>query len=145
MTPFTNLLKGQMRKSTKPISWSDHLDKSVRTLTEHVCHAHSFLLQDPSKPCEVVTDASEYGVGAIFIKMENLNSVSILSSKKQTIFYYTYTKSWRHYLYGNCFVLTMEHKSLKYFCDQQDLIGPRHDGQNSFRTSIFLYDIVMDP
>ena len=32
-------------------------------------------------------------------------------------------KTWRHYLYGNRFVVTTDHQSLKYFCDQQDLTG----------------------
>ena len=32
-------------------------------------------------------------------------------------------KTWRHYLYGNRFVVTTNHESLKYFCDQQDLKG----------------------
>ena len=32
-------------------------------------------------------------------------------------------KTWRHYLYGKKFVVTTDHQSLKYFCDQPDLVG----------------------
>ena len=32
-------------------------------------------------------------------------------------------KTWRHYLYGNQFVVTTYHQSLKYFFDQPDLVG----------------------
>ena len=32
-------------------------------------------------------------------------------------------KTCRHYHYGNCLVVITYHQSLKYFCDQQDLVG----------------------
>ena len=53
-TPFTNLLKGQTRKSTKPIVWNATLNLAFKELKDLVCKAPSLLLPDPSKPFEVI-------------------------------------------------------------------------------------------
>ena len=71
-TPFTDLLKGQTRKSTKPIVWNATLDLTFKELKDLVCKAPSLLLPDPSKPFEVETDASDYAIGTLsYIKMVN--------------------------------------------------------------------------
>ena len=59
-TSFTDLLKGQTHKSTKPILWNATLDLAFKELKDLVCKAPSLLLPDPSKPFEVETDASDY-------------------------------------------------------------------------------------
>ena len=64
-TPFTDLLKGQTRKSTKPIVWNATLDLAFKELKDLVCKAPSLLLPDPSKPFEVETDASDYAIGVV--------------------------------------------------------------------------------
>ncbi len=132
-TPFTNLLKGQTRKSTKPIPWNDLLEESFRALKEHICNAPSLLLPDPSKPFEVETDASDYAVGAVLYqdgKPVAFESKKLSSAQcrypvqeKELFAIIHALKTWRHYLYGNRFVVTTDHQSLKYFCDQQDLMG----------------------
>ena len=47
----------------------------------------------------------------------------VYGSRKGIIAVIHALKTWRHYLYGNRFVVTTDHESLKYFCDQQDLKG----------------------
>ena len=49
-TPFTDLLKGQTRKSTKPIVRNATLDLAFKELKDLVRKAPSLLLPDPSKP-----------------------------------------------------------------------------------------------
>ena len=53
------------RKSTKPIVCNATLDLTFKELKDIVCKAPSLLLPDPSKLCEVETDASNYAIGAI--------------------------------------------------------------------------------
>ena len=62
---FTDLLKGQTRKSTKPIVWNAILDLAFKQLKDLVCKDPSLLLPDPSKPFEVETDASDYAIGVV--------------------------------------------------------------------------------
>ena len=62
---FTNLLKGQMRKSTKLIVWNATLDLAFKELKDPMCKVALLLLHDPSKPFQVETDASDYVVGVV--------------------------------------------------------------------------------
>ena len=64
-TPFTNLLKGQTRKSTKLIVWNTTLDLAFKELKDPVCKAPSLVLLDLSKPFQVETDASDYAIGVV--------------------------------------------------------------------------------
>ena len=132
-TPLTDLLKGHPRKSVKPISWNEQLDKSFETLKEHVCQAPTLLLPDPSKPFSIETDASDYAIGAVLyqgghpiaFESKKLDAAqSRYSVQEKELFAVIHAlKTWRHYLYGNKFVVTTDHQSLKYFCDQPDLVG----------------------
>jgi hypothetical protein len=132
-TPFTDLLKGQKHKSTKPISWNNQLQECFNILKEHVCTAPTLTLPDPSKPFEVETDASDYAIGAILyqdgkpIAFESRKldpTQRRYSVQEKELFAVIHAlRTWRHYLYGNRFVVTTDHQSLKYFCDQQDLTG----------------------
>ena len=65
MTTFTDLLKGQTRKSTKTIVWNATLDLAFKELKDLVCKAPSLLLPDPSKPFEVEIDARDSAIGVV--------------------------------------------------------------------------------
>jgi hypothetical protein len=90
-------------------------------------------LPDPSKPFEVETDASNYVVGDVLyqggkpIAFESRKldpTQRRYSVQEKEIFVVIHAlRTWRHYVYGNRFVVTTDHQSLKYFCDQQDLTG----------------------
>ena len=114
--PFTDLLKGQKHKSTKPIPWNDHLQECFSILKEHVCTAPTLTLPDPSKPFEVETDASDYAVGAVLyqdgkpIAFESRKldpTQRRYSVQEKELFAVIHAlRTWRHYLYGNRFVVT---------------------------------------
>ena len=132
-TSFTDLLKGQTRKSTKPIVWNATLDLAFKELKDLVWKAPSLLLHDPSKPFEVETDASDYAIGVVLyqdgkpiaFESKKLDSAQCrYTVQEKELFAVIHAlKTWRHYLYGNHFVVTTDHESLKYFCDQLDLKG----------------------
>ena len=111
----------------KPIAWNEQLDKSFETLKEHVCQAPTLLLPDPSKPFSIETNASDYAIGVVLyqgshpIAFESKKldvAQSQYSVQEKELFAVIHAlKTWRHYLYGNKFVVTTDHQSLKYFCD----------------------------
>ena len=65
MTTFTDILKGQTCKSTKPILWNVKLDLAFKELKDHVCKDPLSLLPNPSKPFKVETDANDYAIGVV--------------------------------------------------------------------------------
>ena len=148
-TPFTDLLKGNPRKSVKPISWDEQLDKSFETLKEHVCQAPTLLLPDPSKPFSIKIDASDYAIGVVLyqgghpIAFESKKldvAQSRYSVQEKELFAVIHAlKTWRHHLYWNQFVVTTDHQSLKYFCEQQILLVVKAVGLTSCNILIFLY------
>ena len=119
--------------STKPIVWNATLDLAFKELKDLVCKAPSLLLPDLSKPFEVETDASDYAIGDILyqdgkpiaFEIKKLDSAECRYTvqEKELFAVIDALKTWCHYLYGNRFVVTTNHESLKYFCDQQDLKG----------------------
>ena len=98
-----------------------------------MCKAPSLLLPNPLKPFQVETDASDYAIGAVLyqdgkpiaFESKKLDSAQCrYTVQEKELFAVIHAlKTWRHYLYGNHFVVTTDHESLKYFCDQQDLKG----------------------
>ena len=62
---FTDVLKSQTRKSTKPIIWNTTLDLAFKDLKNLVCKAPSLVLPDPSKPVQAKTNASDYAIGTV--------------------------------------------------------------------------------
>ena len=64
-TSFTNILKGQTWKPTKPIVWNVIVDLAFKELNDQLCKAPLLLLPDPSKPFQVETDASDYAIGDV--------------------------------------------------------------------------------
>ena len=90
-------------------------------------------LPNPSKPFQVETNTSDYAIDVVLYqdgkpiafenkKLDYAQCRYTVQEKKLFAIIHP-LKSWRHYLYGNRFVVTMDHEFLKYFCDQQDLKG----------------------
>ena len=89
--------------------------------------APSLLLPDPSSSFQVEIGANDYAIGVVlyqdgksieFVSKKLDYAQSRYSVQEKELFTVIHAlKSWCHYLYGNRFVVTMDHKSLKYFCD----------------------------
>ena len=145
-----------MCKSTKPIVWNSTLDLTFKELKNLVCKAPSLLLLNPSKPFQVETKASHYAIGVVLYedgkpitfecnKFDSTQCQYIIQEKELFSIIYG-LKSWCHYLYGNCFVVTKDHDFLKYFCDQQDLKGRTTRWEDLIQDFDFaMYDIVKVP
>ena len=89
------------------------------------------------KTFQIETDASGYAISdflyqdgkPIAFESKKLDSTQCRYTvqEKELFVDIHVLKSWRHYLYGNNFVVTTKHESLKDFCDQQELKG--HNAQ----------------
>ena len=90
-------------------------------------------MQGSFAPFEVETNANDYAIGVVLyqdgkpiaFESKKLDSAQRrYTVQERELFAVIHAlKTWRHYLYGNHFVVTTNHESLKYFCDQQDLKG----------------------
>ena len=55
--PFTDVLKGITRKSTKPIEWNASLEETFNKLKSLIVNAPTLAIPDPNQTFEVETDA----------------------------------------------------------------------------------------
>jgi hypothetical protein len=93
--------------------------------------AHVFVIPDPSKPYEVFCDASKKELGGVLMQSGQVVAYASRQLKPHEQNYLTHDlelaavvftlKVWRHYLYGVCFEMFSNHKSLKYLFDQKEL------------------------
>ena len=67
--PFTDLLKGITRKSTKPIEWNASLEETFNKLKSLIVNAPTLAIPDPNQTFEVETDASDYAIGAALFQI----------------------------------------------------------------------------
>ena len=131
--PFTDLLKGITRKSTKPIEWNASLEETFNKLKSLIVNAPTLAIPDPNQTFEVETDASDYAIGAalfqigrpIAFESKKLDSAQRnYSVQEKELFAIIYAlKKWRHYLYGSKFTVLTDHKSLQYFLSQKNFEG----------------------
>ena len=140
--PLTQLLKGgrngpkrsgPRRKANPSVEWNERLDKSFKALKHLVTTAPILHIVDPSKPFVVETDASDYAIGAVLYQDGRPVAFESKKLSDAEMHYPPYEKElyavihalkkWRHYLYGSNFVAWIDHHSLRYICDQDDLRG----------------------
>ena len=84
----------------------------------------------------VITDASQQGLGAMLMQHESVVAYASRQLKKHEVNYPTHDlelaavvfalKLWRHYLYGAQFEIFTDHQSLKYIFTQRDLNLRQH-------------------
>ena len=67
--PFTDLLKGITRKSTKPIEWNASLEETFNKLKSLIVNAPTLAIPDLNQTFEVETDASDYVIGAALFQI----------------------------------------------------------------------------
>ncbi|KAK9118716.1 hypothetical protein Scep_016809 [Stephania cephalantha] len=124
--PMTQLTKKEVK-----FQWNHSCEQAFQTLKERLTTAPVLVLPESGKGFEVNTDASMIGLGCVLMQD---GRVIAYASRQLKIHEKNYPihdlelaaivfalKIWRHYLYGEKFVLFTDHKSLKYLFTQKEL------------------------
>ncbi|GBG80010.1 hypothetical protein CBR_g30271 [Chara braunii] len=120
-----------------PWEWTDRCEAAFKHLKHSLTHHEVLKLPDPDKPFIVITDASQYGIGAVLAQQEGpkLRSVEYMSKKmpSQKLAKSTYEKEpyaifkalthRRHYLPRRFFYVRTDHQTLKWMRTQPMLSG----------------------
>ncbi|KAK9117261.1 hypothetical protein Sjap_016208 [Stephania japonica] len=121
----------QLTKKDVKFQWNDDCEQAFRTLKERLTTAPVLVLPESGKGFEVNTDASKIGLGCVLMQESRVIAYASRQLKIHEKNYPTHDlelaavvfalKIWRHYLYGERFVLFTDHKSLKYLFTQKEL------------------------
>jgi hypothetical protein len=134
VAPISDLTK---TAQGKPFSWTPEAQMAFEQMRDLLCAAPVLALPDPSKPYVVVTDASNFAIGACLMQDQGngLQPIVYMSKKmldaetrypvhhKEMLAIVCALKEWRHYLHGAAqgFKVLTDHKSLTYFQRQPNL------------------------
>ncbi|KAJ9565014.1 LOW QUALITY PROTEIN: hypothetical protein OSB04_000980 [Centaurea solstitialis] len=124
--PLTRLT----RKSERFV-WGEEQEVAFDTLRRKLYEALVLTLPEGVEDLTVYCDASYHGLGCVIMQRGRVIVYASRQLKTHEVNYPTYDlelaavvfalKLWRHYLYGvHCTIYT-DHKSLRYFMDQQNL------------------------
>jgi transposase InsO family protein len=125
-TPLTNLTRGDV-----PWSWTDKCQNAFEHIKECLVSAPLLKMPDPSRPFEVIADASLTAVGAVL--MQDNHPICYASRKfipaelnysvtdKEALASIHAVQIWRCYLEGTHFNLVTDHCPLTYLKSQPQL------------------------
>ncbi|KAJ9558815.1 LOW QUALITY PROTEIN: hypothetical protein OSB04_013429 [Centaurea solstitialis] len=101
------------------------------TLRRKLCEAPVLTLPEGVEDLTVYCDASYHGLGCVLMQRRRVIAYASRQLKTHEVNYPTHDlelaavvfalKLWRHYLYGVRCTIYTDHKSLRYFMDQQNL------------------------
>ncbi|GBG87866.1 hypothetical protein CBR_g46022 [Chara braunii] len=128
--PLTNLTK----KDT-PFLWSLHCQMAFARLKQAVTRGPVLKLPDPTLPFVLITDASQYGIGAVLQHDDGngLIPVEFMSKKiktqklqdstyeKELYALVSALKHWKHFLLGRHFKIFSDHFTLQWLKSQGEL------------------------
>ncbi|TYJ96729.1 ty3-gypsy retrotransposon protein [Cucumis melo var. makuwa] len=103
-TPLT-----QLTRKGAPFVWSKACEDSFQSLKQKLVTTPVLTVPDGSGSFVIYSDASKKDLGSVLMQQELAAVVFAL-------------KIWRHYLYGEKIQIFTNHKSLKYFFTQKELI-----------------------
>lgn len=119
--PLTQLLK------KKQFNWTEETTVAFQQLKMAMTTTPVLTLPDFSQPFVVETDASQEGMGAVFIQNQRpLAFISKafpprkkgLSAYERELWAFIHAvQKWRTYLFGNQFIIKTDHQSLKYLLE----------------------------
>ena len=117
-----------------PWVWGEREQKAFQDVKDALSNAPVLVLPDPSKPYRVISDASDFGVGAVllqegkpvayFSKKLNKAEQNYSTTEKELAGVLYALKEWRCYLLGQHFVVETDHKA-NSFLQSQTLLSPR--------------------
>ncbi|GJP82930.1 hypothetical protein CLOP_g13152 [Closterium sp. NIES-67] len=129
--------------------WTDQCQKAFDEVKTMLTNAPVLALPDPSKPYEVVTDASTVGIGAVLLQegrpvafeSRKLSPAEqrYTTSEQELLAVVHALRTWHCYLEGVDFVVTTDHCPKTYFATQATLI--RRQARWAELLSGFTYDI----
>ncbi|KAJ9562962.1 hypothetical protein OSB04_008122 [Centaurea solstitialis] len=124
--PLTRLT----RKSERFV-WGEEQEAAFDTLRRKLCEAPVLTLPEGVEDLTVYCDASYHGLGCVLMQRGRVIAYASRQLKTHEVNYPTHDlelaavvfalKLWRHYLYGVRCTIYTDHKSLRYFMDQQNL------------------------
>ncbi|KAJ9545069.1 hypothetical protein OSB04_024776 [Centaurea solstitialis] len=124
--PLTRLT----RKNVKFV-WGEEQQKAFELLRGKLCEAPVLTLPEGVDDMTVYCDASYHGLGCVLMQRGKVIAYASRQLKTHEVNYPTHDlelaavvfalKLWRHYLYGVKCTIYTDHKSLRYFLDQQNL------------------------
>ncbi len=118
--PLTKLL----RKGV-PFDWTNAQQESFEKLKTVLTKAPILVQPKPGNKFTVYSDASHVGLRCVLMQDGKVVAYASCQLKTHKVNYLTHglelvtvvfaLKIWRHYLYGEKFIIYTDHKSLKYF------------------------------
>ncbi|CAI5468676.1 unnamed protein product [Closterium sp. Yama58-4] len=148
--PLTDLLH-----KDKNFVWGEEAEAAFQELKNFLVSPPVLRIADPSKPFEVVTDASDFAIGAVLLQDfgNGLQPIAYESRKlqaaernypihdKEMLAIIHAFKLWRCYLVGADVTVRTDHKSLQYLRAQLNL-NPRQIRWLDYMESHFTYRIT---
>ena len=130
---FSRLAAPMTRLTRKGIRfvWNDACEHSFQELKKRLTSAPILVIPERGLGYTVYCDASRDGLGCVLMQLGKVIAYGSRQLKTHEQNYPTHDlelaavifalKSWRHYLYGECFEVFSDHKSLKYLFTQKVL------------------------
>ncbi|KAG1145640.1 hypothetical protein G6F37_012113 [Rhizopus arrhizus] len=126
----------KLLKKNEPFVWTQEQEQAFKTLKECIINAVQVKYPDPSKPYKLYTDASDIGVGAVFVQLdEELNEdrpICFLSRKllpnemnypiveKELLAVIYALKKLRKYLLDKIFTLYTDNTAVRFLFFKRD-------------------------
>ncbi|GJZ62061.1 putative nucleotidyltransferase, ribonuclease H [Tanacetum coccineum] len=124
--PLTSLTQKNQK-----YKWGEKQEEAFQTLKDNLCNAPILSLPDGVEDFVVYCDASNQGLGCVFMQRDKVIAYALRQLKSHEKNYTTHDlelgmmvfalKIWRHYLYGTKSVIYTDHKSLQHIFDQKEL------------------------
>ncbi|CAI5503975.1 unnamed protein product [Closterium sp. Naga37s-1] len=148
--PLTDLLH-----KDRNLVWGEEAEAAFQELKNFLVSPPVLRIADPSKPFEVVTDASDFAIGAVLLqdfgnglqpiayesrKLQSAERNYPIHDKEMLAIIHAF-KLWRCYLVGADVTVRTDHKSLQYLRAQPNL-NPRQIRWLDYMESHFTYRIT---
>ena len=121
----------RLTRKENAFEWTDKCENSFQVLKDCLTSAPVLTLPKEGGGYEVYTDASGVGLGCVLMQQGKVIAYASRQLKPHEERYPVHDlelaavifalKIWRHYLYGEQFIVYSDHKSLKYLFSQKEL------------------------
>ena len=121
----------KLTRKSEPYVWGEDQQSAFDQLRQKLCEAPVLTLPEGVEDMTVYCDASRHGLGCVLMQRSKVIAYASKQLKPHESNYPTHDLElaavvfalniWRHYLYGVQNTIYTDHKSLRYFLDQQNL------------------------